>query len=83
MKRLDSGDPDYVGTLQQLDDVMGDIRSTLEKHKVFNDTLMFYTSDNGAHCNELVVSKTVISTKTVIITLRYNKHYTVQSWIWY
>ena len=61
---------------------MGDIRSTLEKHKVFNDTvrsdlqrtsvllsrfpiiqgvraekvgcaqLMFYTSDNGAHCNE-------------------------------
>lgn len=41
--RMDSGDPDYVGTLQQLDDAMGDLVQALQGRKVFNDTLLFYT----------------------------------------
>jgi len=40
---MDSGDPDYVGTLQQLDDAMGDLVQALQARKVFNDTLLFYT----------------------------------------
>jgi len=41
--RMDSGDPDYVGTLQQLDDAIGDLVQALQARKVFNDTLLFYT----------------------------------------
>jgi arylsulfatase A-like enzyme len=51
-ERRDSRDPDYVGTLQQLDDTIGELVAVLQKEDVYNDTLMFYTSDNGAHCIE-------------------------------
>lgn len=36
-------DPDYVGTLQQLDDNIGAIVDMLKKHQVYNDTIMFFT----------------------------------------
>ena len=49
---LYKNDPDYVGTLHQLDDTIGDIVEVLEKHGVVDDTLLFFTSDNGPHCSE-------------------------------
>jgi arylsulfatase A-like enzyme len=42
-ERKDSKDPDYVGTLQQLDDTIGDLVSVLQAAKVWNNTLLFYT----------------------------------------
>ena len=48
-ERRDSRDPDYVGTLQQLDDTIGDLVSVLQKNAVWNDTLMFYTVSVFVH----------------------------------
>jgi hypothetical protein len=45
-------DPDYVGTLEQLDASIGRLRKMLVTHGVSNDTLVLFTSDNGCHCNE-------------------------------
>ena len=42
-----SGDPDYVGALQQWDANMGRILDVLRQHGVYNDTLVWVTSDNG------------------------------------
>ena len=38
-----ANDPDYVGTLQQLDDNIGAIVDMLKKHAVWEDTLFFFT----------------------------------------
>lgn len=43
-ERADSRDPDYVGTLQQLDDTIGELVEVLQDASSFNDTLIFYTS---------------------------------------
>eukprot|EP00038_Savillea_parva_P014746 m.11998 g.11998 ORF g.11998 m.11998 type:complete len:695 (+) comp2898_c0_seq1:231-2315(+) len=45
-------DPDYVGALAQMDSTVGDMVSLLQTHHVFNNTLLFFTSDNGCHCSE-------------------------------
>ena len=49
-------DPDYVGTLNQLDDNIGAIVTTLKSHAQWENTLMFFTSDNGPHCEETSAS---------------------------
>ena len=49
-------DPDYVGTLQQLDDNVGAIVDTLKSFQVYENTLLFFTSDNGPHCSETSAS---------------------------
>lgn len=45
-------DPDYVGALGQMDATVGELVSLLQTKNVFNNTLLFFTSDNGCHCDE-------------------------------
>eukprot|EP00300_Choanocystis_sp_HF-7_P001302 c11050_g1_i1.p1 GENE.c11050_g1_i1~~c11050_g1_i1.p1 ORF type:complete len:572 (+),score=118.97 c11050_g1_i1:255-1718(+) len=42
-------DPDYLGTLTQLDVQIGRIRSLLEEYGMSNNTMIIFTSDNGPH----------------------------------
>jgi len=41
-----SRDPDYIGALAQMDYTIGRLREILKKHGVFNNTLVWFTSDN-------------------------------------
>lgn len=43
------GDPagDYLGTLSQMDAQVGRLRSLLRQYGIANDTMLWYTSDNG------------------------------------
>lgn len=49
---VSSGDPDYVGALEQWDSFMGRVRTLLKNKGIFNNTLVWVTSDNGPHCSE-------------------------------
>jgi arylsulfatase A-like enzyme len=42
-------DPDYLGTLQQMDVQFGNLMAMLEKYGIANNTVILYTSDNGPH----------------------------------
>eukprot|EP01052_Picozoa_sp_SAG31_P030070 SAG31_NODE_3053_length_4739_cov_24.623060_2_plen_271_part_00 len=59
-KRKDSKDPDYIGTLQQLDDTIGELVSVLKTAEVWNDTLLFYTSGNNAQRFDRSVYSSVV-----------------------
>jgi hypothetical protein len=43
---LYSKDPDYLGTLTQMDVQFGRLLGMLEQHKLMNDTVILYTADN-------------------------------------
>jgi len=45
------GDPagDYLGTISQMDSQIGRLRSLLQKLKVEDNTMVWFTVDNGAH----------------------------------
>ncbi len=45
------GDPagDYLGTLSQMDAAVGRLRNMLKQHGVSNNTMLWYTADNGPH----------------------------------
>lgn len=40
---------DYLGTISQMDAQIGRLRSLLKSHGVSNDTMLWFTSDNGPH----------------------------------
>ncbi len=40
---------DYLGTITQMDDQIGRLRSMLDKYGVRNDTMLWFTADNGPH----------------------------------
>ena len=44
---VSSGDPDYVGALEQWDATMERVVNVLQDKGVYNDTLIWITSDNG------------------------------------
>lgn len=44
-------DPDYVGTLTQMDVQIGRLRQFLKDEGLAENTLLWFTSDNGPHCN--------------------------------
>lgn len=47
--RLYSKDPDYLGALSMWDVQIGRVLQLLKDHDVADDTVIFYTADNGAH----------------------------------
>ena len=47
--KLYSKDPDYLGTLTQMDVQIGRILSLLKQHNVYQNTVIFFTADNGPH----------------------------------
>ena len=49
---VSSGDPDYVGALEQWDATMERVVNVLQDKGVYDDTLIWITSDNGPHCTE-------------------------------
>eukprot|EP00949_MAST-11_sp_MAST-11-sp1_P001678 g1678.t1 len=40
---------DYLGTLSQMDAQIGVLQDLLKRHGIFNDTMVWFTSDNGPH----------------------------------
>lgn len=49
---LYSKDPDYLGALTMWDTQVGRLLQLLQDHGVADDTVIFYTADNGAHQGE-------------------------------
>ena len=43
---------DDLGTISQMDVQIGRLRSMLRKHGIANDTILFFTADNGPHVPE-------------------------------
>jgi len=43
--------PEYVGALEQMDATFGDILATLKRHGVYDDTIIWFMSDNGPDCS--------------------------------
>ena len=65
---IQSGDPDYVGTLEQWDAWMGAILGVLDSHGVREDTLVWITSDNGqcsSGCVGLIFSEQVAMVRSL------------------
>ena len=46
-KKLSQDEIDYYGSLSAMDDAVGRIRELLMEHKVSNNTMFWFTSDNG------------------------------------
>lgn len=40
---------DYLGSLSQMDNSLGELRKVLQKHGVENDTIVWFSTDNGPH----------------------------------
>lgn len=40
---------DYLGTLSQMDDSLGKLRAVLEKYNVADNTMVWFSTDNGPH----------------------------------
>lgn len=47
--KLGNWSGDYLGTISQMDAALGSYLPLLEKYGMANDTLTFFTADNGAH----------------------------------
>ena len=47
-----TGDPDYMGSVQQWDAAMGRLIEVLEEQGVRDNTLLWITSDNGPTCKD-------------------------------
>ena len=41
--------PDYLGQCHSLDENVGRLIDTLKEHKLWENTILFYTSDHGCH----------------------------------